>query len=261
MSEAPAAQSISIYPIKALDAVVVPAARILAGGALEHDREFALFDEQGNRINGKREPRIHSIRAVYDLDGFLVTLCSPNSQAQTFHLLHDMEEIEEWFGNFLRFRVSLQRNTQTGFPDDLESPGPTIVSSGTLREVRSWFNIADIEETRRRFRANIEIASEIPFWEDRLFDIADTTVEFRIGEVAFHGVNPCQRCVVPSRNPSTGAMTHDFQRVFAARREKTLPSWATTSRFNHFYRLAVNTRIPSSEAGKAVRTGDKVVLD
>jgi len=261
MSEAPPVRSISIYPIKALDAVVVPAARILAGGALEHDREFALFDEKGNWINGKRESRIHSVRAAYNLEDFLVTLNSPISQPRTFHLIDNLRELEEWFGNYLASHVSLQRNTETGFPDDLESPGPTIVSSGTLREVSSWFNIADIEKTRRRFRANIEIASEVPFWEDRLFDRADTTVEFRIGEVAFQGVNPCQRCVVPSRDPSTGTVTQDFQRVFAARREETLPSWATVSRFNHYYRLAVNTRIPSSENGKIVRTGDAVKWD
>src|SRR5262252_238699 len=134
MSEALAVQSISVYPIKGLDPVVVPAARILSGGSLEHDREFALLDGEGNFINGKREPRVHRIRASYDLDGYLVTLHSPSSPSRTFHLVDSQREIEQWFGNDLAIRVSLQRNTTTGFPDDLESPGPTIVSTGTLRE-------------------------------------------------------------------------------------------------------------------------------
>src|SRR4030095_8005205 len=168
MSEA-AVQSISLYPIKSLDAVMVEAARVLSGGAFEHDREFALFDEQGKVINGKREPRIHQVRASYDLDRFVVTL----NESKSFHLVHSRRELEDWFGQFLRIRVSIERNTETGFPDDLESPGPTIVSSASLREVSTWFGIADLQEPRRRFRANIEIATDEPFWEDRLFAEAD----------------------------------------------------------------------------------------
>lgn len=252
-------QSLSLYPIKSLDPVVVPAARILSSGALEHDREFALFDEHGNWINGKREPRIHLVRADYDLDNFLVSIgSSEEPERRTLHLVDNLRELEEWFGKFFGAQVSLKRNTQAGFPDDLESPGPTIVSSGTLSEVSSWFNITDTQETRRRFRPNIEIATETLFGEDRLFSDSETTVVFQIGDVTVHGVNPCQRCIVPSRDPSTGAVTPDFQRVFATRREETLPVWATKARFNHFYRLTINTRIPSSEAGKLMRFGDIV---
>ena len=53
-------------------------------------------------------------------------------------------------------------------------------------------------------------------------------------------------------------MTPEFQRVFAEKREEGLPPWATKSRFNHYYRLAVNTRIPASQAGKVLRLGDAV---
>jgi uncharacterized protein YcbX len=241
---------ISLYPIKSLDPVVVEAARVLAGGGLEHDREFALFDEHGNVINGKREAGIHRVRARYDLERFLVTL-----NESTFHLIEDRAGIEEWFSKFLERRVTLQRNTLTGFPDDLESPGPTIVGFATLREVALWFGITERDETSRRFRANIELDTNTPFWEDRLFGEGGDHVEFRLGDVAVHGVNPCQRCAVPSRDPSTGSVTPDFQRVFAEQRASTLPSWAAKSRFNHYYRLAVNTRIPASEAGKPVTVG------
>ena len=255
-------KSISLYPIKSLDPVVVESAQILSSGALEHDREFALFDEQGHWINGKRDGRIHRIRAHYDLPQLLVTWGikdSPSSQPKTFHLVDNPRELEDWFGNYFGFRVLVKRNTQTGFPDDLEAPGPTIIGSSTLQEVGSWFGILDPVETSRRFRANVEVATESPFWEDCLFGEPGTTLTFRIGDVIVHGVNPCQRCVVPSRNPSTGAPTPDFQRRFAAKRAETLPIWSTQSRFNHYYRLAVNTRIPQSEAGKFLRAGDPVI--
>jgi uncharacterized protein YcbX len=250
----PVVQSISLYPIKSLDPVMVEVTRVLSSGALEHDREFALYDEQGKVINGKRDARIHRIRAAYDLETFSVRL----NRSKVFHLLTDRHEIEDWCGNFLGIPVVMQRNTETGFPDDLESPGPTIVSSATMREVSAWFGVADPQETRRRFRANIEIKAEQPFWEDRLFGDVDTTVEFQLGDVTIFGVNPCQRCAVPSRDPSTGNVTPEFQRIFSERRATGLPPWATRSRFNHYYRLAVNTRIPASQAGKLLRVGDAV---
>lgn len=252
---------ITIFPIKSLDGVVVPAARILHGAGLEHDREFALVDAEGRWINGKRNFRVHLIRAEYDLTGFVVFLRgAEETKPRTFHLLRQHREIEKWFEDFLGMPVTMQRNTETGFPDDLEASGPTVIGSATLCEVGSWFGISDVDQVARRFRANLEIETEVPFWEDRLFGASQTTAEFHVGEVRILGVNPCQRCVVPTRNPSTAEAIPDFQRVFASKREETLPPWATKSRFNHYYRLAINTRIPLSEAGKIIHAGDRVEI-
>jgi uncharacterized protein YcbX len=253
-------KTISLHPIKSLDPIIVPSARILASGAFAHDREFALLDAQGNFVNGKRNSKVHQIRARYDLHDMRVSLSVSEGTQATFDLEHSTS-IERWFEAFLGIRVHLQRNTVTGFPDDLDSPGPTIIGSATLREVSSWFDIHDANETRRRFRANIELETPVPFWEDVLFGPTGTTRPFRIGDVTIEGVNPCQRCVVPTRDPSTGAALPDFQRMFARKREEMLPSWADRSRFNHFYRLAVNTRIPSSEAGKSLHSGDAVAIE
>jgi uncharacterized protein YcbX len=249
-------QSISLYPIKSLDPVVVPVARVLASGALEHDREFALLDEHGKFINGKRDARIHRIRSTFDIERALVAVSRDDSEPETFHLVENRAAIERWFADFFGFPVFLQRNERVGFPDDLESPGPTIVGAATLREVGAWFNLQDSRQTGRRFRANIELSSDVPFWEDCLFGDPASTVQFQIGAVRVFGVNPCQRCAVPARDPVTGAVTTDFQRVFAEQREKTLPPWAAKAHFNHHYRLTVNTRIPASEEGKTIRVGD-----
>ena len=256
-----AIKTISLYPIKALDPILVPAACVLSGGSLEHDREFALVDSHGKWINAKREPKVHLVRAQYDLATLRVTLSSPeNTPPKTFNLVDDARAVEDWFTNFFGYAVTLQRNTTTGFPDDLDSPGPTIVGSASLSEVRSWFALPDTDEVRRRFRANIELDTETPFWEDRLFGAPNTAFPFRIGDVAIQGMNPCQRCPVPSRDPSTGTVTPEFQRLFAAKREETLPAWADRSRFDHYYRLTVNTRIPAGEAGKSLRCGEQVLI-
>ncbi len=75
----------------------------------------------------------------------------------------------------------------------------------------------------------------------------------------FQGVNPCQRCVVPTRNPFTTAAYPNFQKIFVAKRRESLPSWAA-SRFNHFFKLAVNTRVPASEASKTIQVGDAIKI-
>jgi uncharacterized protein YcbX len=82
-------------------------------------------------------------------------------------------------------------------------------------------------------------------------------MRFRIGEAELLGTNPCARCVVPSRDPVSGAPIREFAKTFARRREQSLAAWAPRGRFDHFYRLAVNTR--RADARPCVlRVGDEV---
>ncbi|HEV2455075.1 MAG TPA: MOSC N-terminal beta barrel domain-containing protein, partial [Verrucomicrobiae bacterium] len=57
---------IIIFPIKSLDGHLVESARFTAGGILENDRVFAIYDSSGKVVNGKRTPRIHELRCAYD---------------------------------------------------------------------------------------------------------------------------------------------------------------------------------------------------
>ena len=255
----PTVARLFIHPIKSLDRVAVTEARLLSGGSLSHDREFALFDQEGNFVNGKQQPRVHLIRAAYDLKDCTVTLHTrEQDEAQTFHLLDERTRLEAWFSDFFGFPVTMKKDTTTGFPDDPASPGPTLVSVATLDEVCSWFPELTREQASRRFRVNIEVNNVPAFWEDRLFGEPGEIVEFTIGQVQLHGVNPCQRCVVPSRHPETGDMIHGFQKTFSEKRQATLPAWVKTTRFNHFYRISINTRVSSSEAGKCLHVGSEV---
>jgi uncharacterized protein YcbX len=246
----PVVSGIFVYPIKSLGRTAVTESRIVPGGGLTHDREFALFDRDGNVINAKRHPRAQHIQALYDLAAFTVTLGDGK-----FHLIEDHANLERWFSEYFGFPVAMKRNTTTGFPDDLDSPGPTIVSVASLDEVHRWFPNLDREQISRRFRANIEIGGVPAFWEDRLFGEPGEVVDFSIGEVRFQGVNPCARCPVPSRHPDTAEVLPEFAKVFSAKREATLPPWSAPGRFDHFYRLSVNTRVPASEVGKVIEVG------
>lgn len=252
----PAVSEIFVYPIKALSRTPVAESRIVPGGGLAHDREFALFDGEGVVINAKRHPRVHHIQADYDLAAFTVTL-----KETKFHLLEDHANLERWFSIYFGFPVSMKRNTITGFPDDLDSPGPTFVSVASLGEVKGWFPDLGREQIGRRFRANIEIAGTPAFWEDRLFGEPGETVDFTVGDVGFQGINPCARCPVPSRHPDTAEVVPEFAKIFSAKRQATLPAWAAPGRFDHFYRLSVNTRVPASEVGKVVHVGEELRIE
>ena len=254
-------QRITLYPIKSLDGVSVGQARIAPGGSLEHDRAFAVVDTQGKFVNGKRLAEVHRLRAHFDLDTHTVTISDSGTSApQRFRLDRDLEQMAAWLGGFFGFPVAIRQDPRAGFPDDTDASGPTVISAATLAAVSAWFPGATPQDMQLRFRTNLEISGVPAFWEDRLFGEAGTLVDFNVGGVAFEGVNPCQRCVVPARHPRSGIEEAGFQKTLATKREQTLPSWAARSRFNHYYRLAVNTRIPPSEAGKTLRVGDKVTI-
>ena len=250
---------IVIFPVKSLDGMALEEARVLPSGAIENDRRFALVDAEGQFINGKRTPRIHLVRSQYDAASRSLAL-SAGEAAQSFHVDADRPALEEWLSQFLGMSTRLVENAEAGFPDDTIFPGPTVISTATIEDVTGWYAGISPDETRRRFRANLEIEGTEPFWEDRLYSEEGFGVRFRIGEVLLEGTNPCQRCVVPTRSSQTGERYPEFASTFEVRRYESLPYWATRSRFDHFYRLAVNTRPVAGRTG-TIRVGDEVGLD
>lgn len=133
--------------------------------------------------------------------------------------------------------------------------GPTFVSAATAERVAAWFGV-DAEEIQRRFRYNVVFDGVEAFAEDRLYG-----GHFQVGDVVVDAINPCQRCVVPSRDSRTGAQDTGFQKRFMELREAELPADARRAQFTHFYRLTANTRIAASEAGKQIHLGDVVLLN
>lgn len=250
---------ISIFPIKALDGISCREITVLASGALQGDRQWAIVDSQGRFVNGKRNAKVHLLRTEFDPDLQTVRLRIQGTDSiYTFDLSQQQRELETWLSDFFGLAVHLQEDRHSGFPDDTHAPGPTVISTATLSEVATWFAELEAADLRRRLRTNLEIAEVPSFWEDQLFGAE--AVRFQIGDVRLEGVNPCQRCIVPVRDPLTAEAYPQFQKTFMQRRQQTLPPWTTPQQFNHFYRLAVNTRIPTSEAAKVLRVGDPVQI-
>jgi len=238
---------ILLHPVKALDAVPVSEVRVLPSGALEHDRRWALIDGAGRFVNGKNRAVVHEIGAEVDVGRLEISL-----EGRVFSLVEQGNELAAYFSDRFSEPIRFLENSQVGFPDDLDSPGPTCVSRASLAEVAAWFGFS-VDEARARFRTNLEIDGVESFWEDQLYGAT-----FAAGDVEIQAINPCQRCVVPSRHPGTGAVTGGFQKTFVARRRASFPQAASAELFNHYYRFAVNTKISTAQAGKILRVGDQV---
>ncbi len=253
-------QSIDIYPVKSLDPHSVQQAKVLPCGALEGDRRWAIVGEDGKYINGKNSSLLHTIRARFSDEFGKVELSIRDGAWRQFELPGEASRLAQLLSEHLGVALTVQENSQQGFPDDTESPGPTLIGSASLELMTQWFPGLTVSELKRRFRANIVLETSEPFWEDRLFATPGSTQRFRTGDVELLGVNPCQRCVVPSRDPFTGETWPGFQKEFARLREESLPETTSREHFNHYYRFAVNTRISPENRGSSISCGDVVEL-
>lgn len=252
---------IVIYPIKSFDGVGVRSARITSAGILEHDRVYAIMDAEGRVVNGKRTDCVHQIRCEYSEDFAQVRVWTAENLRPVTFAFADPEPLEAWLGHIFDFPVHLAASHEGGFPDDTVASGPTLTSEASIAAVAGWFPELPSAGMRARFRANLELGDCEAFAEDRLFGLDGESRPFRIGDVRLQGHNPCQRCVVPTRDPLSGERTRMFQKRFAEKREQSLPSWAERERFNHYYRFALNTSIPPSEAGKVLTVGAPIEID
>jgi uncharacterized protein YcbX len=265
----PTLDRITLYPVKSLDGVDVEEARVLPTGGLEFDRRWRLVDLDGRVVNAKRTAAFHPIRAEFDLAEKLVSLSRwadpPTAAAATFPLVPGREGPCEWLSDALGIGVLLEERPDGGFPDDRDAPGPTLVSTASLMEVARWFGFT-LEESRRRFRANLEIGGCDAFWEDTLASparpelgpgaglLADLPAdpyadlpppeprEFAIGAARFRATGVCRRCVVPTRDSRTGLPTEFFRDIFAARRRRSLRADVDAAAWGTFERLGINTR-------------------
>jgi len=185
---------------------------------------------------------------------------------ESFHLVPGQGGPCEWLSEAFGEGVLLQERVAGGFPDDRDAAGPTLVSTATLAEVARWIGF-DLAESRRRFRVNLEIGGCDAFWEDTLASPArpdlqpslldlppDLPVDpyaelpppeprlFSVGDARFIATNVCRRCVVPTRDSRTGAVTEHFRDAFEARRSHGIRGDVDARAWGTLYRLGVNSR-------------------
>ena len=233
-----------VYPIKSLDGQRRSESDLVPHWGLALDRRWAMLDTSGMPVNGKRTASVHRVSASYRWDPLHVALRCRYGDGETsvFRLPEEAVACQHWLERAFGQPLQLAYRDPGGWPDDEKASGPTLVSRATLAEVASWFPPATPDQMRARFRPNLVIDGVPPFWEDSLLPAPGRSSRFRIGPHLFEPVNPCRRCVVPTRDPETGEPDRDFMRRFLQLREATLPVWVPRHHFDHFYRLTLNTR-------------------
>jgi uncharacterized protein len=252
----PILSRITIYPVKSLDGVSLQKAVISEGGCLLHDREYVISDEAGNFINGKKNPLVHALRTSIDLENETISFQHPNqTSAISFHLQEEKIAIQDFLSTYFRKKVLLHQNKTGRFLDIPDRSGATILSTASLQEVANWFGNMPLEETRKRFRATLEIESVPAFWEDQLFASIGKGIELKIGDVTMIGMSPRARCIVPTRHPENGAVIQAFQKSFSHQRSNKLPEWSALGQYDHYYHLSVDCFIPATEIGKTFEVG------
>lgn len=259
----PTLGEIAVHPIKALDSLSLDSAEFTDIGGLASDRIYAIVDEDGEYINGKRTDAVHRLRADIDLETREATLAHDGSEA-TFHLDDDRERVERWLSSYFGYDVTLEAGpggfrTDSVVYGDTDRPGPTLVSAATLREVASWYDGIDAAEMRRRMRPNLVVEGVDPFWEERLV-AEDASV--RLGDARLDPIKLLPRCVVPSRNPDTGEETDGFRKTFIERRTATMPEWSPREILTEDpFKLTVLLDVPDDQRDETIHVGDDVSLE
>jgi len=252
-------ERLTVYPVKGLDRLDVERSRVLPGGTLEHDREFALLDGDGERINAKQSDRFHALVTTYDPETTTLRVTSPERREFALDSETGRAEAAAWLADALGVDADVRLDRSTGLGHvDRQSMGPSVVSTATLETVADWFDGMTVDSARRRLRANIEVGGVPAFWEDR-FVGADAPA-FSAGDVRIEGVTPCGRCVVPTRDPDTGEPTPEFRERFITNRRETFPDWADRDAFDHFYTMMLIARVPEADRGAAISVGDPVKI-
>ncbi len=268
---------IAVHPIKGLEPVEPDRIRVAESGRLEYDRKYAIFSQDDEYVNGRRNSEIQRIRSEFDLDAGTVTLWTgSDADKRRFHMKDERDELEHWFSEFFGEPVKIEK-AHTNFTDNagalsrkkITTAGPSIISQETLGEVASWFPglIDGPEEMRLRVRPNIVVSGVEPFWEDRLYSDEDHLVNFDIGGVSVQGLRPLPRCSVPAQDPDTGELLETFVKRFTEKRAETVPEWADPDLLGVHdelnagqYYLGVVTRITTAEWGKTIAVGDGVTI-
>jgi len=149
-SVTPTVSRITVYPVKSLDPLERERVRVVDGGALAFDREYAILDApadvdydpdaaspsgDGDYVNGKRTDAVHRLRSSFDPARRSVTLEPPDGESRTFDL-NERGPLNEWLSAYFERSVSVSvahqfSPTVRQFPAN-RNPFTPYFSSNTL---------------------------------------------------------------------------------------------------------------------------------
>jgi uncharacterized protein YcbX len=185
------------WPVKSMAGQPVDALNLDERGAAG-DRAHALFDEfkgAPRRLTVRQVPRMLLWHAGYD--GADVTpgdvpfpeLTAPDGR--TFDWRDP--ELPQALADDLGRPVALGRDL--GLMQDLDH-SLLVTTQATLDAVSAAL---DTELDLRRFRTNVHVVLDAPAYAEEDWEGRELT----IGEATFRLLHPCERCVIPTRDPDT----------------------------------------------------------
>ncbi|MFM7074671.1 MAG: MOSC N-terminal beta barrel domain-containing protein [Planctomycetaceae bacterium] len=274
---------ITLRPVRGLDGVAVSAARVLASGALDHDRRWRLVDAEGGCVDGRSAP-LGRVRATFDLAAREVGLtlrpwAGRGPAAASFPLLPGPDGPCPWLSEALGRQVFLEERPGGGFPDDADAPGPTVAATASLERVAEWFGL-DLDDVRRRLMIGLEIEGCDAFWEDSLVAPAPTLplpglaavaglaadpwgerpppvpLAFLVGTARYAAVAVRPLDAEAARDPVSGLEREGFREIFEAWRRRRMRRDVDPAAWDGLFRLGATT--VGDGLGGDVAVGDRL---
>ncbi|WP_207802038.1 MOSC domain-containing protein [Flavobacterium aquariorum] len=220
-----------VYPVKSLGGIQLQKAKVTDRG-LELDRRWLLVDESG-RFLSQREYPVLALFCQEIVNDFLRITHRVNLESLDIPLhpvfSNDKSKIKvtvwedtidafevssntsDWFSKFLGFSVQLvympDKSERKLDPDyaitgnEINSFSDAypflIIGQASLDDLNGRL---EVKVPMNRFRPNFVFANGDPFEEDNWRD-------FKIGNVSFVGVKPCDRCVMTTVDQDKGVIS------------------------------------------------------
>ncbi len=262
---------VNVFPVKSLRGISVGSA-VPDRCGFEHDRRWMLVDTDGRFITQRQYAQLALIETRLRTDGISLrvqdrkVLEIPLQPEQTgrrieVRVWNDRvsavvadEKINQWFSDYLGVACQLVAMPRDGVravdPDYAVSPQDQVsfadgfpfllIGEASLRDLnRRLLQRGESAVPMIRFRPNIVVDTEQAFVEDRWKKI-------RIGELIFHLVKPCSRCVIPTIDLQTAARHQEPLR--------TLLEYRKQGNKAYFGQNLVHEFVP----GAVVSVGDRV---
>jgi uncharacterized protein YcbX len=231
---------INIYPIKSLGGISLQSSKVEERG-LQYDRRWMLVDEQNMFFTQRLHPNMASLAVEIRNDLLTIRHKQNKLSPLTIHPISYNDEevnvqiwkdnvtalkygsnVNDWFAEALGIRCSLvympdstrrkvdpkyANNKLVGFADGYPF---LIIGEESLNDLNKR-----LEEPlpMNRFRTNFVFSGGKAFDEDNWNTI-------KIGEIVFHSVKPCPRCIITTINQSTGMKGKEPLKTLAAFRQK-----------------------------------------
>lgn len=256
---------IFIHPVKSMAGQMVEEALLTVDG-LAGDRQFVVVNEKGKFRTARECPSLVVVKAV-TVDNFLV-LSALNERSISIPLLSHSQELKKiklwdddvtgadmgddvarWLSDYLgkASRLitiadkSIRQGKYRGTPKSFSDASPILLTSNaSLNDLNRRLSVPVID---RNFRPNIVVTGEMePFGED-------LWAEIKIGDIVMQVAWGCNRCILTTVDPLTGAKSDDMEPV------KTLKTFRTAADKNFYFGQNI---IPQTQG--TIHVGDAVEI-